>query len=395
MRILTRYVLLEMCKVFGVALLGLTLMMIVVGAVREALQQSLPLGQLLRLIPYILPDALRVSVPVTLLLATTSVYGRIAGANEMVAAKSLGISPLRLLAPTFVFAFALSLVTVWLNDLAVSWGREGAQRVVVEAVEEIVYSMLRAQRSYSSPRFSINVRCVTDRRLMLPTVSVIGQNNAPTMTIRAEEAELHADHDRGVLRVILRNGTVDVDGKLSIQFPDEHEQEIPLRDATRVQEHLRPASWVPLLDIPQQEYLQRIHIRKYELELAARAGLQMVAGDFAGLTSGEWNSRCEYLETARSQIHRLKTEPHRRWSAGFSCLCFAFVGAPMAIRLKNRDFLTSFFLCFLPILVVYYPLLAYGINGAKSGAVPPVAVWAGNLLLLVCGGVLLKKVIRY
>lgn len=67
----------------------------------------------------------------------------------------------------------------------------------------------------------------------------------------------------------------------------------------------------------------------------------------------------------------------------------------MAIRLKNRDILTSFFLCFLPILVVYYPLLAYGVEGAKNGTLPPYAVWAGNALLALWGWWLLKRVLRY
>jgi len=67
----------------------------------------------------------------------------------------------------------------------------------------------------------------------------------------------------------------------------------------------------------------------------------------------------------------------------------------MAIRLRNRDFLTSFFLCFLPILIVYYPLLAYGIDGAKNGTIPPWAVWAGNALLILWGLWLMGRVTRY
>jgi len=67
----------------------------------------------------------------------------------------------------------------------------------------------------------------------------------------------------------------------------------------------------------------------------------------------------------------------------------------MAIRLRNRDFLTSFFLCFSPILVVYYPLLIYGLDGAKNGTIPPIAVWAGNGLLLIWGAWLLRRVMRY
>ena len=79
---------------------------------------------------------------------------------------------------------------------------------------------------------------------------------------------------------------------------------------------------------------------------------------------------------------------------GFSCFCFAG-SAPIAIRLRNRDLLTSFFLCFVPILVVYYPLLIFGINGAKSGSLPCYSVWAGNIMLTLWGGWVLRKVVRY
>ncbi len=39
--------------------------------------------------------------------------------------------------------------------------------------------------------------------------------------------------------------------------------------------------------------------------------------------------------------------------------------------------------------------MMYGIDGAKSGTIPPYTVWAGNLILLVWGFYLLRKVIRY
>lgn len=67
----------------------------------------------------------------------------------------------------------------------------------------------------------------------------------------------------------------------------------------------------------------------------------------------------------------------------------------MAIRMKNSDALTSFFLCFGPILLVYYPLLAFGLDRAKSGNINPYAVWLANLALVVWGMWLLRRVIRY
>ncbi|NIL96306.1 MAG: LptF/LptG family permease, partial [Planctomycetales bacterium] len=101
------------------------------------------------------------------------------------------------------------------------------------------------------------------------------------------------------------------------------------------------------------------------------------------------------LRRQREQVFRLKTEPHRRWAAGFSCLCFVAVGAPLAIRRRFGEFWTTFFLCFLPILIVYYPLLMVSIDRAKTGALPPIVVWSGNVALLLWSGWLLRRVLRY
>lgn len=394
MRILTRYVLLELIKVFLVALGGLTGLMIVVGVVREACMQHLPMGEVLRLIPYILPDALRVALPVTLLLAASYVYGRMSGANELVAAKSLGISPMVFLWPVLGLAVVLSLLTVWLNDLAVSWGRNGAQRVIVGSVEKIVYSVLRARHSYASPKLSISVKRVEGRRLIRPTLTLAAEGSTPNVTITADDAELHADHSQGVLKIVLRNVTVDAEGKMKAQLPD-YEAEIPLPDASRSRDHSSLPSWLPLRAIPEELARQRALVDWQEQELAARAAHRLICGDVDALATDQWQRSLTQLAYARERISRLLTEPHRRWSAGFSCLCFVWVGAPMAIWLRNRDFLTSFFLCFLPVLVVYYPLLALGVDGAKSGTLPPYAVWAGNLLMLLAGTWWLRKVLRY
>lgn len=395
MRILTRHVLLELLKSFAVSLTAMTVVVLLAGVVREAVNQSLPPAETLRLIPYILPDALRMTVPATLLLATTIVFGRMSGSNEVVAIKALGISPSTVLWPAFVAAFLISLVTVWLNDLAVSWGRDGAQRVIVDAVEEIAYSMLRTKRRYSSSNFAINVKRVEGRRLIRPTLTIRGSGESPTMTVVAEEAELCTNRQKNVLNILLKDSTIDVEGRVTMRLPDTYQQEIPLTDASRAQPGTRSPSWLALRVIPSEIRHHRRQVEELRRELAARATYQMLSGDIAALTGGEWNTRLRALRRAEEHVQRLKTEPHRRWSAGFSCLCFVWVGAPMAIWLRNRDFLTIFFLCFVPILVVYYPLLAWSVDGAKSGSLPPQAVWLGNLAVLVWGAILLRRVMRY
>jgi lipopolysaccharide export system permease protein len=348
----------------------------------------------MRLIPYFLPETLRVTVPMTLLLACTTVFARIAGANEVVAIKALGISPMVLLWPVFIFAFVMSLVTVWLNDVAESWGPINIQRVVVEAVEEIAYSMLQSQRRYSTSTFSINVKDVDGRKLQRVTLSSAGHGNSSRMTITAEEATLRFDRAEGVLKVFARNGVIDVGGKQSLAFPDVQVFEYPLTDASRAHSS---GTWtnLPLRSLPDAIATAQAQIEQQEQMMAARAAYQMVCGDFDELTSENWRAYENKKNDLCSQYYRLLSMPQRRWAGGFACLCFALVGVPMAICLRNRDFLTSFFVCFLPILVVYYPLMIEGAGAAKSGTLPAVFVWAGNVMLLLWGVWLLRRVLRY
>jgi lipopolysaccharide export system permease protein len=82
-----------------------------------------------------------------------------------------------------------------------------------------------------------------------------------------------------------------------------------------------------------------------------------------------------------------------------ACGSFFFVvlGAPVGIRFARRDFLSAFITCFLPIILVYYPLTLMGVNLGKEGLVAPVvALWAGNTLLgLLAGFVALPPVSRH
>jgi lipopolysaccharide export system permease protein len=394
MRILTRYVLTELIKIFVLGLFAITPVLLIALISQFARRYSLPPAQILQLVPYTIPFALSVALPVTLLLAATSVYARMSGSNEVVALKAQGISPWTVIWPAVMVAFGLSLATVWMTNLAVSWGRNGAHQTIIDSVDKIVYSILRTQKSYSSPNFSINVKQVDERRLIRPTISVRGRGDNPNLTITAAEATMACDREKEALVVELTDAYVDFEGKGTSTIPY-YVFQIPLRQASSVEDRSDVPSNIALGQMPEEEARQRKRIEDHRRELALRGAFEMLCGDFDQLTGPEWKTRSNITRDLTSRLHRLRTEPHRRWSAGFSCFCFLWVGAPMAIRLRNSDFLTSFFLCFAPILVVYYPVMMYGIDGAKNGTIPSFSVWVGNLLLLVWGGYLLRKVIRY
>ena len=394
MRILTRYILWELSITFVVTLCSMTVFVFLALIGKEAVENGLGLGPILRLLPFMLPQAMQFAVPGALLLAATSVYGRVASSNEIVAIKSLGISPMTMIWPTILLAGAVSLGAVVLNDVAVSWGRGGVDRVIIESLEEIAYGRLRTVGSYSKGRLSVNVKRVEGRRLIEPIIQLAAAEGKAPSFIHADSAELRVDVANSAVLIKL----VNADGALaewSITHPGEFERSFPMDEFTGRGPRSRSPSDYALSEIGPSKAAQRERIAQLKHEMAADAGAALLFGRLDDLSQAQWLPREAELVGVQRTLYRLSAEPHRRWANGFSCLGFVLIGAPMAIRRRHGEFWGSFFACFLPILLVYYPMLVGCVDRAKDGVFPPQAVWLGNIVLAAWGIWLLRRVIRF
>ena len=394
---ITRYVAWDLLRVFSQSLAMLTAFFLIILIGTEAQRMNLGPGPTVQIMQYMLPLALAFAIPAASLFAVCFVYGRLSADNEVVAVKSLGISPMSLLWPGFALAFVLSLVAVWINNVAYSWGQTGMQRVVIQSVEEIAYRLLRSQKSYSNPRFSIVVRDVQGRTLIRPIINFQQNNDMPPCTVTAAEAQILSNLDRGTLTLILRDYEIDTGDGTGFVMKDSGEmrRELPLAFASAKEQRTGSPQQMPLSQIPGEIDQQREEILRLQQALAAEVGFELLSGDLEALGSSVWETKRLALIDAQNRLHRLRTEPWRRWASGFSCLAFVLLGAPLAIRFRNSDYISTFGMCFFPILVGYYPLLMYGIDQAKAGNLPPYSVWLANL---VCGGVglfFIRRVIRY
>jgi lipopolysaccharide export system permease protein len=394
MRILTRYVLMDLMKVFLLTLTGLTAIIFIFLMGKEAVDKALGLGPLLKVAPYLLPQAMQFAVPGTMLLATTSVYGRMASYNEFVAVKSLGISPMVLVWPTIIVATLMSFIGVVLNDIAVSWGRLGTARVALECVEEIAYRQLEMRHSFNMGKYNMTVRDVEGRRLIWPMLIIQSAGGGRTTTVSADEAELRLLLDENKLLVRFRNVEAELEN-INATVPEEWEYPVPLDELSGATAKTRSPSNYALAEIRQAVAEQEDLVTRIDQSMTAQAALGLLSGDFEALSQPAWQPHEQQLEAAKVRLHRLHTEPWRRWANGFSCLCFVIVGVPVAAWMRFSEFIASFFICFLPILVVYYPLLAVSVDQAKDGVFPPQSVWLGNILLALAGVWLLRRVNRY
>ena len=390
---ITRYVLFELSSVFAISVTVMTLLMVLVFLVQEGMRENLTLETIAELIPYTIPTALSFAIPGTCLFATCIVYGRMSASNEIVAVKAQGIPPSRLIWPGLVLAFMFSLGTLYLNDLAVSWGRAGVYRVILNASAKTIYSVLGAQGSFSKEKISILVDGVEGDELINPNIEAF-VNETDKAYIQAERAKIHVDQENASLVLTVKNARVKYGDNVSFETPL-HSIPFPLGNVTKRGGPGRSPSNLPLRDMRSELEYQIGYLSEMRRNMATEAAMQLAGGDFMGITKASWNRKRLDLETETYRMYRLKSEPWRRWANGISCLCFVIVGAPLAIRMRKSDFWTIFGVCFVPILLAYYPLLMFGVEQAKSGAMPPYIVWLGNLVMLCFGIYLITKIEKH
>ncbi|MDZ7615407.1 MAG: LptF/LptG family permease [Patescibacteria group bacterium] len=381
MWIFTRYVVFEVLKFFLAGLVVLTLLVTVGMGVKEGLSKGLPPMIMLRTMPFMVPEMLGITLPVAMLYSVCTVLGRMAGGNEIVALKSLGINPMAAISPILVLAVFLSLVTVTIYEVAAVWCRPTVRRVVVDSIEDIAYGMLQVNRSFQTDGFSVTVKRVDGRRLIQPTIAIAARGNEPALTLSAEEAELRADFDERVLNIYCRNGEVDVEGQVRLTFHDTQKYAIPLKEPQK----LIHRDWLATSEIAEYAASAKAAVDRVEQRIDA----QVAKG------TAPTKAELQQLEHLKHQLFRLRTEPFRRWSNGFTCFFFVLIGAPVAMMRKNADILATFFVCFLPILVAYYPLLMLSENLSTTGKLPPWSFWLGNMVMTGPGLVLLRQVIRH
>jgi lipopolysaccharide export system permease protein len=383
MYIFTRYVVAEVLKFFLITLTGLTLIVTVVMGVKEGLSRGLPPSVMLYTMPYLIPEMMCITIPVSLLLAVSIVYGRMTGTNEVLALKSLGVNPMAIIWPAIVFAFLLSLGTIWLQEIAATWCRPRVTQVAAESIEEIAYGMLRTNNSCKLAQFSITVKRVTDdNKLIQPTITLPVSGSDSITTLRAAEAELRTDRQKKGLNIICRDVIIDLEEKVQYTQSDEQVIFVPMMDPGKPEHH---RDWVALYEIP--EHIAQLKMEIWPLEERRAAvearGLQLAETDRVRLAD-LWH-----------MLYRLQTEPYRRFSNGFTCLCFVLIGIPVSMFWRHADILTNFFVCFVPVLAVYYPLLMLSEDLSTSGKLWPISFWLSNTVFIAAGIYLLKRVVNH
>lgn len=388
--ILFRMILWELTKVFVISLVGITGILLLAGIIAEASQQGLGPTQILGAIPLLVPSTLPYTIPATTLFATCVVYGRMSADNEVLAIKSSGVNILHVVTPGVILGLAMSVGTLGLYYRIIPYTHHLLRTMVLRDAEELLYSLLRRNSMVTHPNlpYAMFVKSVQGKKLISPVFKRKNERGQIDMVAHAREADLRVDMTKMQLLVHMRFGVgISEDGSQAY-FEDRYFELVLPPDLLKNQnQRPRDMTWKELLG-RRNDLLSEIGQINTEISTVSAA---VLLGNHPADLPQHLRNLKEREKYRRQQIQFIYVEMLMRPALSFGCLCFILVGCPIGIMFSRGDYLGAFITCFLPIVLVYYPLLLCGTNMAKDAKFNEVLLVFASDAVIVLGGMVLFR----
>jgi lipopolysaccharide export system permease protein len=340
-KILYRYLLKEISLPFLFVLLILTFVLLMGKTLRLMdlmVNKGIRFADIAQLIGFLMPALLVYTIPISLLISVLIGVGRLSSDNEITVMRSSGVSLFQLCVPVLFFSALTFLATMVMSFFLMPAGNTAtknllfsiAQQKATIGIQEKVFNddfqgiLIYADRIPQSGDYLEGVM-ISDRRP--------GQEPA---TIFARKAYLVSDPDNRSLNMRLESG---------------------VSSST---------------DLRRASYRQMI-FQTYDINLDIGAALSSRKGkDTREMTFKELLHEIRKGGLKQKNLAELMTELYKKITIPFSCLIFAVMGLPLAIRpqrsAKARGFVIGLF-----IVLVYY-LMQLGSDAlVEMGRLNPLA----------------------
>jgi lipopolysaccharide export system permease protein len=226
-----------------------------------------------------------------------------------------------------------------------------------------------------------------------------GESDEPAQfdqIVQAKRARIRFDLPNDVAHVYLEGADIQQGGANPSQCVfNKQEFDLPLPPEFKRAQPKRLQEMTDAEMIAEQaKYLDLI--KKERKRQAAAAALYIASGRLDQVNWKEFQAAFVDYAAWQQWWNERETERRMRCAMAWGSFFFVMLGAPVGIRFARRDFLSAFITCFVPIILVYYPLTLLAVNVGKDGMLnPTVALWAGNTVLGVLAGLVLPPVIRH
>ena len=360
MRILDRYIVLEVIRHALLGLIIFTFVLFVPKLVRLMelfVRHSGSGSQIGVLFLCIVPNILVFTIPMAVLIGVLLGLGRMSMDSEIIALTALGISRRRILWPVGVFAAigtALTLVmTLWLAPLAIRTFRGIENNLITSQISFQVQPRVFDER-FPHMVLYINDVSASGTRWNGVFLAEAGAESGSRITL-AESAIVIAEPRLGKLELHLNGGST-------------HESSVADAEHYSVTAFGR-SDW--------------------PVEVSGIAPAKGREASNPERSLGDlWSDRGKGWRDARVELHQ-------RFAFPVACLVFALIAVPLGAQ-PRRGGRAAGSLLAVVVIAAYYLLFILGAGLARQGVLPPsVGMWIANVVLALIGVALLPRMESY
>lgn len=434
----------ELARVFLLCLFALAGVFTLL-AVLQQIQFGVSLAQAFKMLPLLVPTSIPWITPPACLFASCVVYGRMANDNEAVALKAAGVDLLSVLRPAMLLGAVAATFTAYLQFDVTPQAWRGSREVLIEDPEEAIGLVLKRRQTLEflsgNTLTKLSVREVQagtrketiggeelerpEQRLMDVVVKQrkVGSKSWEDVdgVARTHSAVLRVDTDARKVRLVAERweswsrssepgaggtGSHIMDKPTDMDLPTQFDLEVLRKDNAN---NPSMVDWIHLpgsaanaaaLSEKHREYVRKLTelpdraLTADEVSrFVAEVGIPVSPEPGARLLEAQHNQNSSNLFARVDRTMRY--EYYLRPAIAFGCLLFAVLGCPVGLWANRADYLSIFVICFLPALLVYYPILFMVGGYARDGKIPmATGVWAANGVLAVATVVLSWRLIR-
>lgn len=390
---LHRYILRELLKALGLALLVFGFVLLVVP-VAQMLRDGVGIGTTLVNIPRMLPLISPMLLPLMVITGVLVCYGRFAGANELVAVEAGGINPFWLTTPALAAAGLATIITLYLNDSLLTQSTVRIRQSVLTAKTEILRRRLARPGSFvfydlafvrlprEGDHAGIDITFFNESRNGETDAQDRWDPEYPHQSLRflARDHDISllkaGDGDHYVLAELRSFQRLGLDSsELRVGSADLAEKRLKIGSATDDDGTIDPnriTYWgIQYLLVKLQE--RRGQIAEAKVELAA------LPGDG---TDDVRQAQLERVIRDRGRsVDKYLAELHFKIAMSFACIAFALVGIPIGLTFRSERTAIGFAIG-LAVAIAFFILIKGLQNGAKDGLISHALIWLPNLMLI-------------
>ncbi len=355
--IINRYIFKELVPPFFINLFFLSLIFLlaqILEITNLVVNYKVSLKSVFLLIVFSMPDFLKFTIPMSVMMAILLTYLRMASDKEIIAIKAGGGSIYHLLIPTFLFCFMGFIVTYILSVYGLSWSKESYRKILTDIATQGVDAAIKERVFNDSIKdivFYVNKVDVKDKMLFDVFIED-GRDITNKSTVVAPRGKRYISpgmNNEFIMRLF--NGTifrVNSEQKTvnTIKF-DTYDVIIPLENTS---------------------------IRS---KTPGKGRDEMSVEDLKAFISDQSNGR--------EQINAAIMELQEKYSIPFACFTLGLLSMGLGLKSAFAKKTTGLGLglsCFL----LYYAIMGFGWSGGKTGVIPPITgMWLPNIIMGVLG----------